>query len=112
MNFYSNSEEIRKSFREKGTVIKDLIDLMPSVPLVNPMYSHSENLQYQDVSKKWGIDQTGFSTGSAYGDLDNDGDLDLYVMNHSSQDYAGLGKISKHHKKQKNQFISYFRHKK
>lgn len=81
LNFYSNSEEIRQSFREKGTVIKDLIDLMPSVPLVNPMYSHQGNLKYDDMSQEWGLGQEGFSTGSAYGDLDNDGDLDLIVNN-------------------------------
>lgn len=81
MNFYSNSEEIKQSFREKGTVITDLIDLMPSVPLANHLYSRSSSLRYQDVSEEWGTDQPGFSTGSAYGDLDNDGDLDLVVNN-------------------------------
>ncbi len=81
LNFYSNSEEIRKSFREKGAIITDLIDLMPSVPLVNPLYSYMGDMKYREVSKEWGTDQPGFSTGSAYGDLDNDGDLDLLVNN-------------------------------
>ena len=81
LNFYSNSEEIKKSYREKGTIIKDLVDLMPSVPLVNPMYTRLDEIKYEDVSQQWGLGQPGFSTGSAYGDLDNDGDLDLVVNN-------------------------------
>tara|TARA_B110000037_G_scaffold24189_2_gene27770 strand:- start:11655 stop:15071 length:3417 start_codon:yes stop_codon:yes gene_type:complete len=85
LNFYSNSYEIKKSFKEKGTVIKDLIDLMPSVPLVNPMFSGSGNLQYNEVSASWGMGQPGFSTGSVYGDLDNDGDLDMIVSNINSE---------------------------
>ena len=32
--------------------------------------------------------------------------MDLYVLNHSTQEYAGLGKISRHHKKQKNKSYS------
>ena len=81
LNFYSNSEEIKQTYREKGTIIKDLIDLITSVPLINPLFSYSSNMQYQEVSEEWGIGHPGFSTGSAYGDLDNDGDLDLVVSN-------------------------------
>lgn len=36
---------------------------------------------FDDVSENWGLDDSGFSNGSAYADFDNDGDLDLIVSN-------------------------------
>ena len=58
-----------------------LIDMIPSIPIPNYMFAGSEDLQFTDVTDAWGLSQPGFSNGSAYGDLDNDGDLDLVVNN-------------------------------
>jgi len=38
---------------------------------------------YQDMSKEYGLDFSGFSTHAAFLDYDNDGDLDMYLLNHS-----------------------------
>ena len=38
---------------------------------------------YADKAKDYGIDFSGFSTQAAFFDYDRDGDLDLYLMNHS-----------------------------
>ena len=42
-------------------------------------FLNSKNLQFIKVSAGVGLDYEGFSNGSAYGDLDNDGDLDLVI---------------------------------
>jgi hypothetical protein len=38
---------------------------------------------YSDKAKDYGLDFSGFSTQSAFFDYDQDGDLDMYLMNHS-----------------------------
>ena len=56
-----------------------LIELTPSTPINNVMFSNLGNLQFKDVSMEWGVGEPGFSSGAAWGDLNNNGSLDLVV---------------------------------
>jgi enediyne biosynthesis protein E4 len=58
---------------------KRLIDSIPSVPLPNFAFHNNKDLTFKNEASAWGLDIPSFSNGSAYGDLDNDGDLDLIV---------------------------------
>jgi len=62
-------------------VKKRLYEEMPSEKLPNILFENSGTLDFNENASKWGLDQYSFSNGSATGDLDNDGDLDLVVNN-------------------------------
>jgi enediyne biosynthesis protein E4 len=53
------------------------LDRMPQVKVHNYMYRNKGNLQFEDVSEKWGFSLKTFSNGTVYADLDLDGDLDI-----------------------------------
>lgn len=61
-----------------------LVTSMSSTPVHNYFFENQGNLQFRDQSLSWGFEKPGFSSGAAYSDLDNDGDLDL-VVNHLNE---------------------------
>ncbi len=60
---------------------KNQIELLPAVKLPNYTFKQVGVLRFINQSESWGLDQASYSNGSAYADLDNDGDLDLVINN-------------------------------
>ncbi len=58
-----------------------LLEQIPVIKISNFAFKNNGKLGFEDVSKKWGIDEPSFSNGAVYVDLDNDGDLDYVVNN-------------------------------
>lgn len=73
-------------------LIKEKARTMPSIAPANHMYRNMGNLTFKNATVEWGLDHPSLSNGAAYGDLDNDGDLDLVIntLNSTSRIYENL----------------------
>ncbi|HEY5078826.1 MAG TPA: CRTAC1 family protein, partial [Opitutaceae bacterium] len=63
----------------------DRIRIMHDSPVLaqaHRAYRAVGDLQFEDVSKQWGLDQKGVAFGAATGDLSGDGNLDLVYSNY------------------------------
>ncbi len=58
----------------------------------NLLFINNKDLTFTESATQYGIDDPGYSTHSLFFDYDRDGDLDLYVLNHSVQEFAGFGR--------------------
>ena len=79
---YVTQDEVINQIASPGSVdFQKLIDLIPSVPISNYAFENRGDLDFKNETELLGLSKPSFSNGSAYGDLDNDGDYDLIVNN-------------------------------
>ncbi len=83
---------------QRDATLQDVLNKMPSSKEHNYMFHNTNGIQFEDVSDTWGFAPKNLTNGTAYADLDNDGDLDL-VMNNLDET-AGIYRNDAANKKQ------------
>ncbi len=81
LNFISADEVKRSVITKEGVDFKKLIDVIPTTRIENYAFRGTGDLRFENKATEWGLATPSHSNGAAYGDLDNDGDLDLVVNN-------------------------------
>jgi len=81
LDFFANNMAREMQTTGKKVDLHALLDKIPSHPLQNKVFHNDGHLHFTDMAGSWGLSQPAFANGAAYGDLDNDGDLDLVVNN-------------------------------
>ncbi|WP_162944764.1 VCBS repeat-containing protein [Flavisolibacter nicotianae] len=54
---------------------------LPVVSLPNYAFKNVDGSSFRNTTENWGLNESSFSNGGAYADLDNDGDLDVVINN-------------------------------
>ena len=70
---------------KKGTKIQydplEVSEKAPSVKVSNYVYRNNGDLQFSKMNDAWDFDEPSWSSGAAYADFDNDGDMDVVINN-------------------------------
>ncbi len=79
---------------------------MPITPISNYAYRNNHDITFSNETKEWGLEYPGMSNGCAYGDLDNDGDLDIVVNNVNMNAFVYRNNANKLNKNQLSEDLS------
>lgn len=81
---------VRSIISDDNVDYEQLVEMIPSNPVPNVMFANYGKLEFENKAEEWGLGEPGYSSGSAWADFDNDGDLDIII-----NDVNGTAKLYK-----------------
>ena len=81
INFRAHDFSQNQQDGSRGEKLFKALKKLDGALLNNFIFKNNKDLTFKDVSAEWGFTQHSYSTGAAYADFDNDGDLDLVITN-------------------------------
>ncbi len=95
LNFIGSTEAMKSITQGNKVNYKKLIDAIPSEKISNYFFKNKDGYQFENKSEAFGLGKLSYSNGAAYGDLDNDGDLDLVVNNVNMEAFVYRNNLNK-----------------
>ena len=74
-------DSMKQDPEQQSKYMRQILGEMPEVPLKNYIFKNKGDINFENKTADWGLTEASFSNGAAYGDLDNDGDLDIVISN-------------------------------
>ncbi|WP_222981868.1 VCBS repeat-containing protein [Flagellimonas meishanensis] len=87
VDFFANEIIQKMALTGRKESIDSIINKMPIKPQPNYAYKNNGDISFKNANKEWGFELPTRSNGAAYGDLDNDGDLDLVINNVNTETF-------------------------
>ncbi len=81
VDFFANEIIQKMALTGRKESIDSIIQKMPIKPQPNYAFRNKGDITFENANAAWGFETPTRSNGAAYGDLDNDGDLDLVINN-------------------------------
>ncbi|HLF62484.1 MAG TPA: VCBS repeat-containing protein, partial [Saprospiraceae bacterium] len=71
----------RDTTADLHAILFEIAQMAPTKKIKNYFYRNNRDLTFTNVTDAWGFSDETWTQGAAYGDLDNDGDLDVIIHN-------------------------------
>ncbi len=78
---YRGDDEVFGNQKERAKKMQEAFSKLEGVKKPNFLYKNKGDLRFENVAEQFGLDSPSYTNGTAYADLDNDGDLDLVMNN-------------------------------